>query len=214
MCIGLGWPQQAMAVFPWSRSPAEKNSKTQWYSARAADPPGVRQKMYRGKAWPPYARPTGPEQLPVHKFHASLYWPNPYRCYDRAFVKDVSKRQIENGWMRATTLYEYHFDIEKNELNRSGRRQLQWILQNTTGNRRVIYLQTANSGEQNKLRQTSVEMESKDLVAGKMPPIKLRRTMPIGRPATEVRGIGVEDLKTQIPPRITSPLGQTSGIGG
>ena len=232
---------QAGFPWPWSKSEADKPSflsrltpsflrksesslpdtdvraqnRDDWYAQRAADPPGSRQRYIHGKLWPPVPRPTGKAQLLSHRFHTSHYWPYPYACYDRAIVKKLSELQTHNGWVKQTTLYDYHFDSDKQELNRAGRERLRWILINAPRKHRNVFVQAAYSEAESIRRMRSVRSESIDIVGrDSVPSIMARNTQPLGRPAAELKVIRQAELDSQLPPRISSPLGQSAEPGG
>ena len=221
VCAGLLFslmiPHAATAgliPWPWGSRP-KGTSKEEWYEQRASDPVGARQRFAFGKHWPPYPRPTGLSQLPSHTYHAAHYWPYPYQCDDRAIVREFSDRQINNGWVTATTLYEYHFDPNTNELSRSGVIQLRWILENAPESRRFVFVQSATNNDVSQQRLMNVQTEATNLVGkGNVPPVMLRVTSPLGRPALEVDRIRRLEIDTLPTPRISDPLGATSSAAG
>ena len=191
------------------------DQRADWYARRALDPVGSRRRYINGKFWPPFPRPEGLSMLPSHRFHAAHYWPLPYVCADRQIVKDFSNIQEENGWIDATTLYEYHFDDDDHSLNRAGHLQLKWIIRTTPLNRRVVYVQAADDASATTMRLTSVtEAVHEVLGVNDLPPIVPRITLPLGRSAGEVDMIQQGDRRSQPAPRISSPLQQTGGGGG
>ncbi len=170
--------------------------------------------MFRGKYWPPFPRPTGRGQLPVHTYHAQHYWPFPYQCQDRSIVREISNRQISNGWVVATTLYDYHFEPDSQELNRSGIMRLRWILKHTPESRRFVFVQATTSNEGSQSRLSNAQKEAVSLVGdGNLPPVMLRVTTPLGRPALEVDRIRRSEIDTLPTPRIENPLGAPAGGG-
>ncbi len=216
------WRGGLIDYLPWmerekkfDRRAAQKSAeKEAWYADRATDPIGSRQRLIKGKLWPPIPRPTGRPQIPSHRYHAAHYWPYPYYCQDRAFIREFSKRQTSNGWIMATTLYNYHFDPDTDELTRSGREQLRWILENAVAQRRVAFVQTAANNQTSQARLANVTHEAAEMVGKEnVPPIMLRVTRPLGRDALEVEQIRQSYLATQPPPRITSPTGGAGGGG-
>ncbi|RMG41371.1 MAG: hypothetical protein D6725_01520 [Planctomycetota bacterium] len=211
----LAFTTSSVLAGPWNwfGSRPKDQSRAQWYAARAHDPVGARQWSYKGKLWPPYPRPTGPAQLPIHKYHAAHYWPWPYQCYDRASVREFSRQQVDNGWVAATTLYDYHFDPDTHELNLAGQEQLRRIIELTPSERRVAFVQAARSESASEKRVASVRSAAIELVGeANLPPIMLRVTRPLGRPAGEIETIRKNYLDTIPSPRITDPI--TSGGSG
>jgi hypothetical protein len=165
-----------------------------WYAHEAERPIGARQKFRHGKLWPPYPRPTDDDGAECsHRFHHAHYWPLPYVCDDRAYVRHVSDLQIINGWTAETTLYDYHFLEGTAELNQSGILHLQWILQDVPPARRMIWVQTALNPESSQARLANVQVAALEMAGeGNCPPIMLRPgSMMGGKPAQEV------DLQTR-----------------
>lgn len=224
---GLLIPSMARAdsLIPWpwlesSRYQTWKQERDEqradWYARRSLDPVGARQKYYKGKYWPPYPRPEGLSMLPSHRYHAAHYWPYPYSCQDRASVAEFNEAQEEAGWIDATTLYEYHFEMDGQTLNRAGRLQLRWIMRNTPEHRRVLHVQAGDNETASNLRMASVHAEALEMVGSELvPPILLRVTAPLGRSAFEVDAIQRAERSTILAPRITPPFnsGGTSGSG-
>lgn len=184
-----------------------------WYEQEAQSPVGARQKKHKGKLWPPYPRPTGKEQQFSHKFHAAHYWPFPYNCDDRMYVKELSARQVDNGWTAATTLYDYHFDPDTNEINKSGRLHLRWILESTPVSRRMVFVQSTFVPETIEIRLNSARQELMQMVGTEpAPPVMVRIAAPYGRPASEIDLIRRAELGGLPVPHI--PYSSDSGGGG
>ena len=208
LSFGLAVPS-AQAGFPF----LFKKRSDEWYAAKACEPVGARQKCYKGKLWPPYARPSG-EALPwIHRYHAAHYWPYPYVEQDREFVREAAQRQVNNGWIVATTLYDYHFSPDTDDLTRAGRLQLRWILENAPLSHRMIFVQAADYADSSQARLKNVRDAAGEIVgAANVPSVMLRVTSPLSRPAEEVRKIRDAELESQPNPRITNPI--ESGGGG
>lgn len=186
--------------------------KEAYYAARACEPIGARQIYKHGKLWPPRPRPTGPANLPSHIYHAAHYWPHPYDCQDQDYVRSLSAAQISNGWVTMTTLYDYHFD-ESHQLNESGRVQLYWILENAPAKHRYAFVQAGVDNATSEARLAAVKAEASQLVGpDQIPPILVRVTSPLGRPAEEVDEIRRLERKSIFKPIITPPIG-TNNIG-
>lgn len=216
--IGLGVlapsiGQAGLIPWPWVRKAEPRMTerraeKEAHYAERAGDPIGARQVYKHGKLWPPYPRPTGPANLPSHLYHAAHYWPYPYVCQDRDYVRSLSGAQISNGWVAMTTLYDYHFDPDTHQLNASGRMQLRWILENAPARHRYTFVQTASDPVSSETRLASVKTEAGLMLGDEsLPPVMLRVTSPLGRPAEEIDAIRRIDRESIIEPRITPPIG-------
>jgi predicted acyl esterase len=170
---------------------------------RADLPVGARQLYHKGKLWPPYPRPTEEKQPFWHKYHTSHYWPLPYVCEDRAFVRNLSNMQIANGWVKRNTLYDYHFESDSHALNHAGRMQLERILEDTPYQHRTVWVQKPRDPVVRTLRVESVRAEAIALVGAEhMAPIEVRRTTLHGRPADEIVRIREAELTTMPLPRI------------
>ena len=190
-------------------------ARADWYARRALDPVGSRRRYVKGKFWPPFPRPEGLSMLPSHRFHAAHYWPYPYVCEDRQSVQDYISSQEDAGWENATTLYEYHFNADDHTVNRSGLIQLQWILRNAPEHRKVVYVQVADDVTASNYRLANVQAEISEMVGlENSPPVMLRVTSPLGRPAREVDTIQRNAQDSQPVPRISSPIARGAGGGG
>lgn len=214
---------EPLIPWPWlesSRYSAWNQNRDQvradWYARRALDPVGSRQKYYKGKMWPPFPRPQGVSQLPTHAYHAAHYWPHPYLCYDRQSVRDFVTAQEEAGWTQATTLYDYHFDPDSQTLNRAGRIHVNWIIRTVPPSRRLLFVQAGSSTTASQYRMASAQNEAQEILGEMAPPVILRVTTPLGRPALEVDRIQRGDRDSQPVPRISPPFngGGLSGGGG
>ena len=170
---------------------------------RAQEPVGCRQLDCKGKQWPPYPRPVGPEAPWAHIYHAEHYWPWPYICTDRQVVLDMSRVQEANGWLCETTLYDYHFNPESNELTVPGKLQLKWILENVPPSYRAVWVQQAEDPKVSQQRLTNVRTVASRLMSqNNLPTIAFRPATAPGRPAIEVDSIRRKELETIPSPRI------------
>lgn len=198
------WPFFAKENGPLRGSP-------DYYEQHAADPPGARQIYKYGKLWPPQPRPVGPHQLFAHKYHHTHYWPQPYLCQDRAAVASFVNVQVENGWQAQTTLYDYHFDAQTNELNSSGKSHLHWILVHVPAEHQQVSVAATSEQSRTSARMANVQREVTQL-AGTSTGLQVtaRITDPVGRPAAEVQSI-FTSAQENMPPPI---LSQTAGDSG
>lgn len=186
-----------------------------WYNERAGSPPGTRQKFKYGKAWPPYARPVGKGQPFWHKYHTAHYWPYPYNCEDRDYIRSIVQQQTINGWETAMTLHDYHFDAETNRLNSAGERHLTWILTQSPQQYRAVYVSRGGSEQIAQFRLALVQETAQALCGGALPPILLKHDVFIGRPAIEIDTLRRLELQSIPQPRlfIISAGGQGSSDG-
>lgn len=159
----------------------------EWYAMRDG-PPGTRQARALGKTWPPGGRrPVGEPRQFSHTFHHAHYWPYPYTQQDKDYVSSLSEQHTNKGWMRATTLYKYHFDPETHELTHPGRLHLRWILANAPEKHRLAFVQTAPGSDVSQARMESVREVAVEMVGeNNLPPIMLRVAPTIDRPAYEI----------------------------
>lgn len=199
-----------LADWPFFTTDGPRRGSPEYYEAHAADPPGARQKYKYGKLWPPTARPSGPHQLFVHKFHHTHYWPFPYICQDRQEVATVAATQIQNGWIMATTLYDYHFDPQTNELNSSGKSHLRWILVHVPEDFRQVHVCVDDLADVTATRTVSVQRELARIASpDHSVPVLTRISDPVGRPASEVQSIFKSAAENMLPPILS-----TSSSGG
>ena len=182
---------------------------------KADRPVGARQKFKYGKMWPPWHRPTGPQQTCMHRYHNAHYWPHPYICQDRSYVRTVSHLQTVNGWMEETTLWGYHFEEEIPEVTDSGRLKLRWILENAPPEFQTVHVQ---NGPTHAISQARMEIVRRTLIemVGEpgLPPIVARTGTSLGRPALEVDAIRRAELQSMPEPRIVSPISAGGEDGG
>ena len=213
-----GCASAGIIPWPWRekhppKMTAERAEREAYYAARACEPVSSKQFEKHGKLWPPYPRPAGPANLPSHIYHAAHYWPWPYVCQDRQSVREHEEILEEAGWVSETTLYDYHFDNDQHTLNRAGLIHLRWILQNAPENRRTVYVQAGSSNGQSQMRATNVTEELTEMIpVGSIPPVVLRVTTPLGRPASEVDKIQRSQTESTPKPRITPPF-SAGGLG-
>lgn len=195
--------------------PEPRRWSSEWWANEAQKPVGARQIEKKGKLWPPYPRPCddGGQQC-CHEYYTAHYWPWPYVCDDRRYVRAISQEQINNGWTSETTLYSYHFDEHSNELTESGRLHLRWILENAPPQHRAVYVQNT-SAELNQIHLASVQKAATEIAGeGNVPAISLRVTSPLGRPALEVDAIRRAEIGSIPEPRIPIEALPTGAGGG
>jgi len=193
----------------------EDGEHGEWFDdVHDSGPVGSSQRYRKGKLWPPYPRPRENGEWST-QFHAAMYWPHPYNCWDRSYVKNISATQIANGWAQATTLYAYHFNPETHQLNPAGLIQLRWILEQCPAQYRTIYVQSGNGGAVNEMRLASVQSEATLIAGVASTPVQVRPLQLAGRPATEVDTIRRTELKTMPQPRVAvDRVGTGAGDGG
>lgn len=190
----------------------------EWYEIENQRPEGARQKKFAGQHWPPYERPVGKGQQFTTRFHSAHYWPYPYNMQDRCFLRTVSDAQVNNGWIKEATLYDYHFDEKDNSLNHAGRNHLIWIVQTIPEQRRFVWVQASTDKKVTDARLDHVKKETAKLAGdANVPPVMVRITPTDGRPAEDINRMRKAMLDSTLPPRIeyTSPsLGAAGSAGG
>lgn len=174
---------------------------------------GAEQKCRHGKMWPPYPRPHENGGFWT-QYHAAHYWPHPYNCWDRSWVKHAFAIQTANGWERATTLCCYHFDPETHCLNETGKLHLKWILQHAPSQFRTVYVE-AGDRYVSSVRKTSVENEAVAIAGPSSAPIIVRPIQVVGRPASEIVEMRRSEIETMPDPRLNVSVGSVgTGTGG
>jgi hypothetical protein len=176
-----------------------------WWAMRAQEPVGARQFECKGFEWPPYPRPHCPPMTWAHIYHAEHYWPWPYLCTDRQCVMDMTHAQEANGWLSETTLYEYYFNPETNELTQPGKMHLRWILDYAPANYRSVWIQQVDDAAAGQQRMNNVRLVATQIAGANLPPIQYRVAMPPSRPAIEADTIRRKELQTIPTPRIPLP---------
>ncbi len=214
-CSQIGCPDGECVDGGHGCQPPDRWSE-EWYALKATEPVGARQRCYKGKVWPPRPRPVGPQQQFSHRYHAAHYWPWPYNCQGRAYVRNVVSNQVANGWTTETTLYDYHFEEDTQELTHAGRSHLAWILREIPPQRRVAFVQTVLDPSVNEVRMQNVQLAAHEMVGEEhCPPIVPRVTSPVGTPAEYTDAIQ-RAIRDSIPePRIQfNPNPTGVGTGG
>lgn len=202
----------ATAGWPFFAEDGLRRGTPEYFEAHANDPPGSRQKYYFGKVWPVRARPVGPSQTFVHKYHTAHYWPHPYQCQDRATVNMFYDIQAQNGWQTATTFYGYHFDETSNQLNSAGLQHLSWIMSHVPPQYRQAYVAVVADQQANSSRIASVEQSIANAAGGTQSiSVQPRVTDPLGRPAVEVQRILEGATAGALPPVIQYSGPQSGG---
>ncbi len=186
MMLLLALPQTVQAEGIFSKGGPDAGTP-EYYEHYSDLPVGSRQVYWKGKLWPPKPRPTGHKQLAVHKYHSAHYWPYPYVCQDRELVEATNFAQIENGWITATTFYDYHFDPDTQELNSSGRQHLRWMMSSVPEQFRNPYVTTTFEAHTTQARIASVETSVAALLGNDQSrPVATRVAQPLWRNANVV----------------------------
>ncbi|MFV0442743.1 MAG: hypothetical protein ACK5Q5_04130 [Planctomycetaceae bacterium] len=209
MALATAAPSVLQAGWPFTAD-GPRRGTAEWYEIHSGDPVGQRQRFKFGKSWPAgVSRPIGEPAPLVHKFHHNVAWPHPYVDMDRQSIKQVEQMQVANGWEQSTTLYDYHFEPETNELNSSGRKHLMWIATSVPPEFRVVFVQQSLLiPESNPVRISSVQSA---LASAQMQlPVMPRIATPPGTPAVDVDAV-FQYRRDNLTP---SPVLQGSSGGG
>jgi hypothetical protein len=206
--IGLANLGCAQGPFPFTE---------EWYAERANDPPGARQINSHGKLWPPYPRPVGRSQSKLHTYHYTHYWPYPHSCEDEAYTRSIIDTQSNAGWTTATTLHDYHFNADTQQLTEGGRNHLLWIAMSVPAPFRTIYISQGTSRDTAQMRVDAAQEYMQEMGIENPPPILARADMFEGRPAVEVDRIRQLELQAIPKPRLfyigAATAGATAGGG-
>ena len=168
----------------------------EWYAERSNDPPGARQVDSHGKLWPPVPRPVGRKQTYLHAYHYAHYWPYPHNCEDQAYTQNIMNQQAGNGWVIATTLHDYHFDPDTQQLTEGARNHLIWVANSVPGQFRTVYVSQGESREVAQLRLEKADEFYREMAIPNPPPILSKADVFLGRPAAEVDRIRQLELQT------------------
>ena len=159
--------------------------------------------------WPVRPRPTGERQQFTHTYHSATYWPLPYVCQDREYVRNIVEIQRTNGWQQETTMYNRHFD-DTQMLTVPGELHLADILEVTPDQYRTVYIQSTYDAEIDNARVANVEQAINDKSWGMgSVAVVIRKGRDYSRPASEVKTIN--DLYNASVP---TPRLATAGGGG
>lgn len=191
----------------------------EWYQQRVDDPPAARQVVKHGKYWPPYPRPMGRKQTFSHTYHAAHYWPFPYNCQDRADVQNLLDAQANAGWVTATTLHDYHFDVDTQKLTDAGQNHLLWVMNAVPAQYRTVYVSQGTSAEMAQLRIANAEQFLRETGGPGLPPVVARYDKFQGRPANEVDRLRTLELNSIPRPRLfvigsAAKSGSSGGAAG
>lgn len=182
------------------------------YAQYADLPIGARQVYKYGKIWPVTPRPPEPNAKIIHRYYYSHYWPHPHDCRDRAVVYTYTRTQESRGWADATTLYDYHFNPDTQELTDAGALHLRMIMEDTPSQYRRAFVQTSLNSGVNEARVASVQNAVAHLSGGVgNVPVELRNTRAFGRSASEIELLNKAIITSAPQPRIQ--YGTSSGYG-
>ena len=179
-------------------------------------PPGGRQVEKHGLLWPPYPRSTAPKASVSTQFHHAHYWPLPYSCRDRAFVKEFMARQVAAGVTEHAALHDFHFHPDTHELTDAGRERLQAAVLTaaSAGTTSPIVVAAGARPEVGYARLARVQSAVAELGAPQLAPsVSLGHGPAIGRPAEEINRLRLDELQSTPQPRIPVATFSTGSTG-
>lgn len=212
----MSFPARWWAVVPVILVSSLLTGCASFWSSECDTVPGSRVKYHSGKVWPPSsARPSGPSEPLVHRYHTAHYWPDPLRWGDRCEVKTHLNSYADEGWVNTTTLYDQHFDPNTQEINLAGKTHLRWVLQYAPPNRRIPWVAAGENPQISETRLASVRREATAVCGNDLPPIMLRACQSLGTSAQEIDVIRRSYIANTPSPRLVlTPIGGSAGSGG
>jgi hypothetical protein len=140
-------------------------------------------------------------------------WPQPFSAPDRAAVRAPFVIQVANGWRRQNMLGEFHFEPSTGQLNEAGRLKVRWILLTGPEQHRLIYVHTADTGEETSARIAAVQQLAIQITPNNVPPIMPTSISDEGWPADDVDIIGRKFQATMPSPRLPANTDGMTGSG-
>lgn len=136
-------------------------------------------------------------------WHRMNAWPEPFVHADRQAARAPFHQMVHNGWQRRTTLGEYHFHLETQELNAAGKLKLHWILTQVPESHRTVYVQRSHLNEGTAARVDSVQRAVVRLVPqGTLPAVYDTHIPPPGTPADLIDSVYRQHRETIPVPRL------------
>ena len=178
--------------------------------------PGTRQVAKKGHLWPPFPRPTGPKASVATQFHHAHYWPLPYTCRDRAYVRGLAAMQVAAGRAGHAAVHGFHFDPATHALTDAGREHLRVAVRAAHfGGSAPIAVAAADTPEASEARANAVRVAVAELGAPHLGGNVVLSTTPVqGRPALEIDRIRATEIVTMPQPRIPVNVGAGGGGAG
>ena len=180
-------------------------------------PPGGRQVAKKGHLWPPFPRPTGPKASAATQFHHQHYWPLPYTCRDRAYVRGLANMQVAAGRAAHAAVHGFHFDPATHALTDAGREHLRVAVQaaHFAGGAAPIAVDAAATPDASELRLNAVRVAVAELGAPHLGGDVTLSTVPaFGRPALEIDRLRKDEILSMPQPRIPVTVGTAAGPAG
>ena len=130
-------------------------------------------------------------------------WPEPFIHADRDAARAPFTAMVTNGWERQTTLGDYHFDPQTQQLTRGGVNKLRWILTQVPESRRTVFVHSSANRDITAMRIDSVQQATaRVLPNGALPAVLRTNTEPPGWPADYIDAIDRSARSTIPAPRL------------
>ena len=115
--------------------------------------------------------------------------------------------------MNATTLHDYYFNTDTQQLTEAGQNHLLWIAASVPAQYRTVYVSQGKSTEMGQLRAANSEQFLRGLGLENVPPVLTRQEVFTGRPANEVDRLRTLELQA-LPRQRLFTVGSAGGSGG
>jgi len=147
----------------------------------------------------------------VHRdYQRNNAWPEPFNVQDRETVTGPFNLMVNKGWERQNLLMDHHFD-EKG-LTTAGQLKVRWIVTQAPVNRRIVFIQRANTPEQTRVRVDLAQQAAQMIaVEGELPRVAVSDMDGIGTPAEYVDAIGRKFQASTPDPRLSKSDGSSGG---
>ena len=174
--------------------------------------PGGRQFVKKGMTWPPFPRPTGPKASTATQFHHAHYWPLPYTCRDRAYVRGLLAQQAAAGRAAHAAVHGFHFDPASHALTSAGREHLRVAVLAAHHGAGPIAVAAADTPDATEMRMNAVRVAVAELGAPHLGGHVMPTNAPtFGRPALEIDRLRKDEILSMPQPRIPVNTGAAGG---
>lgn len=133
---------------------------------------------------------------------------------DRADMHALIDAQTAAGWTSATTLHDYHFNEETQELTDAGRTQLVFILNRVPPQFRTVYVAQGSTPDAAQLRAAATEEFLRNTGVACIPTVVSIPDTFAGRPANEVDRLRMLEMQSLARQRIYLIGAQARSSGG
>lgn len=141
-------------------------------------------------------------------------WPKQWIGYDRTAVCTPLDMQAEKGWHRMNLIGSFHFDPTTNELTSAGERKVRFILTQQPPDRRIIFVERANTADLTASRIDEVQQAAVAMLpAGELPEVADTSMILQGWPADDIDATLRNFDKTRPDPRLPAASSEASNAG-